>query len=180
MVHHGVILPSRQIEKMIEIVNILGENFTLDIIGVISDDNKEYVKEIKKQIDKASNIRFLEPKSYSEIIPFINNYDLGFYFMVGNSFNNRNALPNKLFEFIQARLAIAITPIPEMKVIVEKYNIGVVSKESTVDSMVDSLKSLTPNGVQQYKENTISTAKIECADEYQKLFLKNILSLVSN
>tara|TARA_R110002072_G_scaffold20688_4_gene74871 strand:+ start:28527 stop:29633 length:1107 start_codon:yes stop_codon:yes gene_type:complete len=180
MVHHGVILPSRQIEKMIETVKILGKNFTLDIIGVTSEENKKYVEEIKKQIDKTTNVCFLEPVVYSEIIPRLNKYDLGFYFMVNNSFNNSFALPNKLFEFIQARLAIAITPISEMKVIIEKHNIGIVSKESNVDSMVESLKNLNFEEVQKYKEETVKAAKIESADEYQKLFLKNILSLVSN
>ena len=80
------------------------------------------------------------------------------------------ALPNKFFEFIQARLAIAIGPSPEMARLVKQYNLGIVSQDFTPKSMAESLNSLTKEQIRQYKENANQTAKILNAErEGEKL-----------
>ena len=80
-------------------------------------------------------------------------------------------LPNKFFEFIQARLAIAIGPSPEMARLTKQYNLGIISKNFTPKSMAESLNSLTKEQILQYKENANQAAKILNAErEGEKLF----------
>ena len=57
-----------------------------------------------------------------ELPRMANDYDVGLYLLPPTNFNQRYALPNKFFEFIQGRLAIAIGPSPEMAKLVERSN----------------------------------------------------------
>ncbi|MFM7850377.1 MAG: glycosyltransferase, partial [Flammeovirgaceae bacterium] len=81
---------------------------------------------------------------------------------------------NKLFDFIQARLAIAIGPTPEMAEIVNKYDIGVVAEDFTPQALAAKLKSITPERISQLKRNTLKTAEELTAEKNQRQ-LQNLL-----
>jgi len=177
MIHHGALLPSRKIEQMIEITEKLGQSFSLDIMGVINDFNRDYYDSLNAKTINIPNVKFIPAVEYEEIIPFINSYDVGLYLLPPINFNNQHALPNKFFEFMHANLVVAISPNPEMKRIVEKHQIGVVAKEFTVESMVEAISHLDREKIEFYKKNTENAAKIENAEHYQKIFLNQIVSL---
>jgi glycosyltransferase involved in cell wall biosynthesis len=177
LIHHGTLLPGRKIEKMISIVNEAGENYTLDIMGVANMHAMEYYRELEELCSKTSNVRLIPPVDFKEIVPFINRYDIGIYLLEPSNFNNLHALPNKLFEFIQAKLAILVSPTPEMSQLVNKYKIGIVASDFSTSAMVDVLKKITIQEINLYKQNSIIAASTENAEHYQSLFLEQIVSL---
>ena len=61
----------------------------------------------------------------------ISTYDVGLCTYAPHSFSARYALPNKFFDSLQARLCIAIGPLPEMKRLVERFDCGVVAEDFT-------------------------------------------------
>lgn len=152
IIHHGGINPSRRIENMIHTVGSLGSRFTLDLMLI--NNNKRYMKYLKNEGGRYCNIRFVDPVPMPEIAAAINGYDLGLFMLHPGSFNYRYSLPNKLFEYIQARLAIAIWPSPEMKKVVDKENIGIVSEEYSISSMKIDLEQVTPEDIRNYKINS--------------------------
>ena len=89
----------------------------------------------------------------------MNNYDIGFFSLTPKLENYRYALPNKLFEFIQARLAIAIWPSVEMKKIVDKYDLGLVSKDYDVEELANMLNALTVSDIDNFKLNSHKAAE---------------------
>ena len=91
------------------------------------------------------------------------------------NFNYANTLPNKLFDFIQARLAIAIGPTPEMAEIVNHYNIGVVSDNFTPQKIAEKLQALTTEKIAVYK-NKSEAAALELRAEKNKEKLLSIIS----
>ena len=92
--------------------------------------------------------------------------------MQPTNFNGYKALPNKFFEFIQARLAIAIGPSPEMSKLVQQYNLGIIAKDFTPKSMAEELNKLTKQDILKYKENSNKTAKILNAEKEGEKILK--------
>ena len=82
-----------------------------------------------------------------------NHYDVGLYLAHPGNFNIEYMLPNKLFEFIQARLAIAIGPSIEMRKIVEQYQCGIVSQEFSPHSLAKELNHLTTQKLNFFKQN---------------------------
>ena len=73
------------------------------------------------------------------------------YLLPPTSFNTQHALPNKFFEFIQPRLAIAIGPSPEMAKIVEAHDCGVVARDFEPKSLANCLLKLDYNKINHYK-----------------------------
>jgi hypothetical protein len=151
MIHHGSAISTRRLELMIEMMNFTDQKFYLDFMLVPSE--VEYYEKLKKLANKNPRIRFVEPVEFGKIVSVLHSYDIGIYILPPTNFNNENALPNKIFEFIQARLAIAVSPSPEMANMVRKYNLGVVSKAFTARAMADSVNQLTLEKIKNFKLN---------------------------
>ena len=142
MVHHGFASRSRRIEKMIELVRLLPPRFSLDLLLVGSD--VAYIHHLRTlAAPLASRVRFLAPRPFSDLVRFTNQYDVGLFLCEPSNFNLRHCLPNKFFEFVQARLAVAIGPSPEMASIVRRYGFGVISETFEPNSLATVLAPLS-------------------------------------
>ena len=163
LVHHGIATPSRKLELMIEMMNYLDERFTLDMYLLLSSHGssktKNYPDHLKALASKNSRVRILDPIKSELIVTKINEYDMGVFLIPPINFNYENTLPNKLFDFIQARLAIAVGPTPEMAEIVNHYNLGVVSEDFSAKSLADKLNRLTAEDLTTFKINTAKAAQ---------------------
>ena len=126
------------------------------------------------------NIHFIEPVPFSDIAKTLNNYDIGIYILKPSSFNTKHALPNKIFEFVQARLAIAIGPSIEMAKIVNDYKLGVISKTFSPKSLAQCISQLTPEKIMEYKNNSDKHAKTLSAEESMTKLRNIILELTGS
>lgn len=155
LIHHGYADKRRCIERMIKMMDYVDSRFTLDLM--LTTDS-EYRRFLKAEASKRSNIIWREPVKMPEICKTINNYDMGLYILPPQTVNSRFALPNKLFEFIQARLGIAIAPSPEMASIVQKYELGIIAEDFTPQSMAASLTAITVQDIARFKANAHAVA----------------------
>ncbi|MDO9591501.1 MAG: hypothetical protein Q7J04_10195, partial [Microcella sp.] len=73
--------------------------------------------------------------------------------------NARLSLPNKFFDFVQARLAVAVGPAIEMQRLVERHGLGVVAEGFTVEQCVDSLTGLTAHEIRLFKAASDAAAR---------------------
>jgi hypothetical protein len=96
-----------------------------------------------------------------------NRPSIGLFLLDPTAFNYRMALPNKLFEFIQARLVVAIWPSPEMARIVEAHGLGIVSDQFSVESAAAQLNALTTEDIVRFKQNSDLAAGVYCAEKNQ-------------
>jgi hypothetical protein len=115
----------------------------------------------------------------SQVVEFIHQYDIGVYILPPLSFNSANSLPNKLFDFIQARLAIAIGPTPEMANIVNTYNLGIVADDFTPQSLAKKINSLTVEEISFFKTQSNKFAK-ELSAEKNKIILNDLVTELLN
>lgn len=176
MVHHGGVNRDRGIENMIEIARRLDERFTLDLylVGCSS-----YIEQLKQNSADCHRIRFMEPVLFNEIIPMLNQYDIGIFFVKPITFNLRHCLPNKLFEFIQSRLAVAIGPSPDMADLVHEFQCGFIAPEFTIESMIETLQRLTPDEIDKAKQQSDLAAQTLCYEKESEKLLKSIDKIMS-
>ncbi|HMG90502.1 MAG TPA: hypothetical protein VK589_10585 [Chryseolinea sp.] len=163
MVHHGIATPSRKLELMIEMMTMLDDRFTLDLIlmipGFASKKTRHYIDDLRRKIHSDARIKIVPPVPSTEVVATLHKYDIGVFLIPPINFNYQNTLPNKLFDFIQARLGVAIGPTPEMSQIVNQYNTGVVSEDFTPQSLAMKLNKLTKVEVEMYKQNSGKAAR---------------------
>ena len=178
LIHHGGSTPSRKLELMIEMMAYLDDRFTLDLMLIVpqlaSAKTSNYINTLKHLAVNDDRIRFLQPLKSNELVSFLNQYDIGVFLLPPVNFNYANTLPNKLFDFIQARLAIAIGPTPEMAEIVNHYDIGVVAENFTAKALADKLSTLTIEKLNGFKLNA-EKAAIELTAERNKEKLEEII-----
>jgi hypothetical protein len=178
LIHHGAANPSRQLEIMIDMMEYLDERFTLDLMlltpTIANKKTRGYLDSLKALIKDNPRIKIIPPVKSSEVVSFIHSYDMGVFLLPPINFNYANTLPNKLFDFIQARLAIAIGPTPEMASLVNTYNLGVVSNAFSPQSLAEKLNSLTVEEISFCKSQSDKHAK-ELSAEKNKIILNDLV-----
>jgi hypothetical protein len=176
MIHHGAAIPSRKLELMIEMMQFLDSRFHLDLMLVSSDQN--YLNHIRSLAAGEARIRFIEPVAMLDIPHFTNGYDIGVFLLPPVNFNYAYALPNKFFEFVQARLAVAIGPSPEMARLVELYGVGVVAEDFTPRSLAVRLNELTAQDITKFKLASHVAARELCFSKSSELLLGEVRRLL--
>ena len=176
LVHHGASLRSRYLEGMIRMMDRLPDPCSLTFY--LTDHDPAYVRMLKKRAESRSRITFRDPVPMTELPETLNAYDIGVFLLRPVNFNYRYALPNKIFEHIQARLCLAVSPNPEMARIVRKYRCGVVGEDYTAPALAAAIAALTPEQIVHAKEGADAAAR-ECnaeanAETVRTLFRKSL------
>ncbi len=175
-IHHGDASPSRTLERMIEAVHMAAPRFSLDLM--LMPTNRKYYEKLKSLAGNTENVRLIPTVPMPEIVPFISQYDMGLFLLPPVTFNHRHFLPNKLFEFIQARLAVAVGPSPDMAQLVEKHKLGVISNDFTSQAFADMLNSLRPKDIDGFKANAHAAASELCWERNDEVIAQTVRQLL--
>jgi glycosyltransferase involved in cell wall biosynthesis len=172
LIHLGVADERRRLEDTIEAVRSLGDRFALDLVLARDSD---YRRRLEEMVAGDRQCRVLPPVPVAEVIPFANAYDVGVFLLPARFPNQVHVLPNKLFDYIQARLAVAIGPSPEMARVVRDWECGVISESFTSESFAAALGGLTVERVEQMKLGADRAAAVLNADSNRE----TVVALVS-
>ncbi|PFG31891.1 hypothetical protein ATJ78_2873 [Paramicrobacterium agarici] len=157
LVHSGIAAPARKLEVMIEAVRDTTANVTLDLY--LMHKIPEYSDKLRALAEGSDRIRFKDPVPYSELVQTLNQYDVGVSIIAPTTFNLAWCLPNKFFDYIQARLGIIIGPSPEMMRILDEYELGAVAAGFEVAEFKKTLETMTPEDVRRWKQNSSDNAR---------------------
>ena len=173
IIFHGAASESRRTHRQIEMMKYLDRRFELTFMLV---GNSPYIARLKEMAKDMENVKFIPPVKTVDIATFTNKFDIGLFLLPPTNPNYRFILPNKFFEYIQARLAIAIGPSIEMKRIVDQYDLGVVAKDFSPRSLAKSLNRLSIEDVERYKQQAHQSAFELSADKNKGKFLSLVES----
>jgi hypothetical protein len=174
LIHHGIANPSRRLELMLELMKHLDDRFTLDLILMTSDfasaQTRSYIENFKRIAMADRRIKVLPAVKSHQVVHTINAYDIGVFLIPPVNFNYANTLPNKLFDFIQARLGIAIGPTPEMAAIVNTYQNGVVAANFEPTALAEKLMTLSIEDLALFKSRSDIAARDVNAEKNKTIF----------
>ncbi|MGO1316078.1 MAG: glycosyltransferase family 1 protein [Cellulomonadaceae bacterium] len=174
VVHSGVALRSRHLELVVE--GARGTGITLDLLLVANDP--AYLAELTQLAADIPEVRILPPVPYADLVTTLNAYDVGVHILPPVNFNNAWALPNKFFDYVQARLGVVVGPSPEMARLVRENGIGVVTEEFTAASVRAAFAALTPELVRGFKARSDEAAH-DLSSEQQVLVWKAAVDAIS-
>ena len=181
LVHIGIAGRARRLETMIDAVALLESrspgSTTLDL--VLAPGDVSYIAELEvRAAATGGSVRVLPPVPFDEIVPVLTRYDVGIFVCPPTTFNLLHALPNKLFEFVQARLAVVVGPSPEMARIVTEHGLGVVADGFGVEETASALATLTPERVAEHKAASHRASEALSAERLSAPWLDAVENLV--
>lgn len=183
LVHVGIATPSRKLELMIDMMNFLDGRFTLDLYllvpGFASNQTKNYIGKLQQCITNKEIVRILPPVKSTDVVKTLNNYDIGVFLLPPINFNYANTLPNKLFDFIQARIGVAIGPTPEMAEIVSRFGNGIISENFTPQALAEKLNDVSMDDIIQFKKNSAVASRFFNAENNAITIKKMIGKVIS-
>lgn len=143
LIHHGYAKRDRGLDKLIEAVALTDKRFDLDLMLV--KDDRGYIEELRRLAERLASgrVRFRAPVAPNAIVRTVAAYDLGLCVIQPACYNQLMMLPNKLFEYIQAGLAVCVGPSPAMADIVRRHGVGVVAPSFAPRAVADTLNRLT-------------------------------------
>ena len=157
LIYHGLISEERGSTNLLELAKELGEGY--EIYCQVLSNNSDFLAHFIAQAAPIPNCHILPPVSLEEIIPSCNGFDIGIISLQDTSFNNKNAMPNKLFEYIQSRLCVVATPLDSIREFFTHYEVGITSSDFSASSLAHAVRSLSPAQIMAYKVRAHSYAK---------------------
>jgi hypothetical protein len=173
LVHHGNASHGRELENMIYAMDYLGDHFSLDLFLVAKD--VRYYKFLTKCAESRINVTIKKPIPFDQIIETISKYDIGLFTSPPTTTNLRYALPNKIFEYVQARLMIISTPLEDIVRVVDEYSLGIITKDHTAKNIAKVLSVLEPSDIDRYKAHASIAANALNSERSSAMFSKLFL-----
>ena len=87
-------------------------------------------------------IRFLNPVPPDALLPITASADVGITLLEDTCLNHRFALPNKLFEYLMAGLPVLASDLPEIRGVVETFDVGRVVDPAARTALVKTLQHM--------------------------------------
>src|SRR5690625_586906 len=150
LVHSGNARRNRNLELMIEAVEAADADVSLDLYLMPNDP--AYLAQLRTRARDSLRVRVHDPVPYAELVQTIAASDVGVFVLPPVNFNYLWTLPNKFFDFIQARLGIIVGPSPQMADLVRQHDLGAVTEDFTAASLREILERLSPESVRRWKQ----------------------------
>lgn len=158
LVHSGAAVPGRNLEGMIQAVNLLGAGYSLDFYLVPARDGGKYLRSLEALASGPNKVTFHPPVSPAALPGILNAYDIGIFSLPPRTRNHALMLPNKFFDFVQARLAIVFSPSVETTRLIEQFDLGAVTDDFSAESLAKTLQQLDRSRIAACKENAHKAA----------------------
>ncbi|WP_308493267.1 hypothetical protein [Microbacterium terrisoli] len=154
LVHSGGAVPGRNIEAIVDAVEELGEGYTLDLFLVPSRQAEHYWRRLVERIDASTRSTLHPAVAPAELPAALNAFDLGVYLLPPQTPNHRLMLPNKFFDFVQARLGIVFGPAVETDRLIHEHGLGIVASGFEPADLAEAIRGLSPDRVAGFKQAT--------------------------
>jgi hypothetical protein len=150
LVHAGAALRGRRIEAMMRAAASTRADVTLAVY--LTPNDPAYVTELRTlAADLGERVSVHEPVPHDELLNVINTYDIGIHVLPPTVTNNALALPNKFFDFVQARVGVIVGPTPGMADLVARHGFGTASEGFREVDIRRSLDTLTTDMAWEWK-----------------------------
>jgi hypothetical protein len=177
IVHSGNPFRERGLAEIMRAVAAVPADVTLDLYlthNVAAD--RAYLVELAESLGRRITIH--EPVSQSVLVETLHQYDVGIHVLPPTSENNALALPNKFFDFVQARLALIVGPSAEMARIVRERELGLVTDSFDESAIVAAIGALSTERVDEFKAASDAAALDLAAESQVEVWAAAIRAIV--
>jgi glycosyltransferase involved in cell wall biosynthesis len=162
VLYHGIVAKGRGLEEAIDSVAEWPPQFELTIRGPAAAEYGRALRERIRRSGSSGRVQLAPPVPMLRLIQEATAFDIGFFALPGHSRHNRFALPNKLFEYLAAGLAVCVSDLPEMARLVAHYRVGVTFAAGEPTGIAAAVNSLDAAAIDGFKRNALAAARELC------------------
>lgn len=164
----------RGAEEAIAMMQYL-DNTILYIIG--GGDIYNFLKQLVQEMELNNKVFILDKMPYEQLMEYTKIADAGLSLDKGTNFNYEYSLPNKIFDYIQAKVPIIASNRIEVATIVNNNNLGLVVNSLEPKLLSEKVNSFLNNKnlIKSCKENLNLASKKYCW-ENEKIKLEEIFA----
>jgi len=142
-IYQGVLLEGRGLPLAIQSLQY-AQMLHLLIAG--SGQLEQRLRILANELSVADRVHFLGKIPYPALMEITRSCDVGLCLVEPVSFSYELALPNKLFEYIQSRIPVVATNLPQIERIFEEYEVGeLVPKDITAEFLAQKILEVARN-----------------------------------
>jgi hypothetical protein len=156
LVHSGTADAERNIVELIDAVEQLGDRFSLDLYLLRVPGG--HLDVIRKKAEGSARVVVHDPVPPETLPDVLNQYDLGVFLYPLKTLSHLYHLPNKFFDFVQARLGLVFSPAPEINTYIGEYSLGIITSDTSAAGLVDALRTVTADDVAGFKKASHAAA----------------------
>jgi glycosyltransferase involved in cell wall biosynthesis len=131
------------------------------------------IQKLVAQLQLQDQVRFIGRVPYNELLKYTAAADLGLALDKPLSLNYALALPNKVFDYIQAGTPIIASSLIEIETLIHEHNCGVVLPEVTPQMIAEEINALIdqPQRRSEYRKNCQQAALLENWDTDKQVLM---------
>jgi glycosyltransferase involved in cell wall biosynthesis len=170
IVYQGALNLGRGIEKVIKSMPFL-ENTLFMVIG--RGDIQEELDTLVISMKLENRVIFTGSIPFEQLHAYTQMAHLGISLEENMGKNYYYALPNKIFDYIQARIPILSSAFPEMEKIINGKNLGMTTSEEDPEKLAKTINTmLTDSSLREmWQENLAKASKELCWENEEKKML---------
>jgi len=162
----------RGIEEAVEAMQYL-KNVCFLIIG--DGDVIPQLKQRVVELGLQKSVLFKGRMPYQEMMQYTQLAQLGLTLDKDTNINYRYSLPNKLFDYIHARVPVLATKVIEVQKIIEAYNVGLFIENHQPKHIADQIRlALNNEDLQNTWSENMERAVKELNWEHEEIALKEV------
>lgn len=176
IIYQGALNMGRGLEYAIQAMRFVN-GAQLWLVG--SGDLDEYLQLLSRQLGLQFKVRFFGKIPFQNLSEITTQADLGLSIEEDLGLNYRFALPNKLFDYIQHKIPVLVSPLPEMSKVVSTYEIGQILESRDPEKMATQITEMLTNETlrNRYLKN-LNQASSELCWENEVAVLEHIFTSI--
>jgi len=167
IIYQGVINPSRGLDKLIPEMHKI-ENAELWIAG--DGPKKKEFQELSKNLGLDNKVKFIGKILPEKLREITQKADLGVSIEENNGLSYYFSMPNKISDYIQARIPVVVSDFPEMRKVADHFKAG--EKIRDYNELVQKIQLVLNNGKHSYKDALDHAASQLCWENEENRLLE--------
>lgn len=177
VLYHGVIVPRRGLETLIESVALWPASYRLVIRGPAQGGFDQHLRTLAGGL--GGRVTFEPAVPPDQVVSAAAQADIGIFLLANSTTHARFAMPNKIFEYIQAGLMVISSDLPEIRRVIDKTSSGQLLVNDTPETIAACLAGLSPESIDAYKRESIAAARIYCFEQESIKLVETVKNLLS-
>lgn len=157
VLYHGAVVPRRGLETLIESVSLWPEDFRLVIRGPAQGGFDQHLRNLAGPFGE--RIALEPPVPPDQLVSTAAQADIGIFLLSNSTTHARFAMPNKIFEYIQAGLMVITSDLPEIRRMIEAAGCGLLLSDDSPEGIATCLAGLDAARIDACKRAALARAQ---------------------